>query len=197
MPSLASFSPPTLTMTNPSSDKSIGKHGGPKTVDGKERSRLNARTHSILATVMTKYEEKELQNYLEQFYDFYDPQTHLEEFLVERIAVCCLRLHRAGKAEAEFMRLKLEPRMVRPMIALMELDEVVQEGYKPTLMPEDVEQLQSKYLRYETAIENRMYKAMHALERLQRMRRGEDVMAPAVLDVHQDTSAEFVSQKDT
>lgn len=185
-------------MTNDTSPKQRAANrknaplGGVKTERGKAVVRFNARQHGILATLLTKYEEKDLGDYLEQVYDFYDPQTHMEGVLVERIAACYLRLHRVSKAEAEFMRVKLEPRIMRPM--LMELHEVLQEGYKPTMQPEDVEHLGRIYLRYEIAIENRMYKAMHELERLQRMRRGEDVYAPMVLDVQHENG--IVSQND-
>ncbi len=175
-------------------NKENAKHGGVKTERGKAVVRFNARKHGILATLLTKYEEKDLEDYLQLFYDHYDPQTHMECVLVERIALCYLRLQRVGKAEAEFMQMKLDPRIMRPMIALLELDEVVSEGYKPTLIPEDVEHLGKTYLRYEVAIENRMYKAMHELERLQRIRSGEDVHAPMVLDVQNESG--FVSQND-
>lgn len=161
-----------------------------KTERGKAVVRFNARKHGILATLLTKYEEKDLEDYLQQFYDHYDPQTHMECVLVERIAVCYLRLQRLGKAEAEFMQMKLDPRIVKDF--LIGLDEVVSEGYKPTIKPEDVEHLGKTYLRYEVTIENRMYKAMHELERLQRMRMGESVFAPLAIDVQNENG--FVSQ---
>ncbi len=169
-----------------------GKLGGVKTERGKAVVRFNARKHGILATLLTKYEEEDLEGYLQQVNDFYQPQTFIEHLLAERIAVYYLRLHRAGKAEAEFLRVKLEPRITRPLIVLRDLDQVVQEGYKPTVFPADVEHLERTYLRYETSIENRLYKAMHELERLQRMRNGESIAAPAVVDVQQDIG--FVSQ---
>ena len=57
---------------------------------------------------------------------------------------------------------------------------------------EDVEPLSSVYPRYQTTIENRLYKAMHELERLQRMRKGEHVASPVAVDVAHDGG--FVSQ---
>lgn len=67
-------------------------------------------------------------------------------------------------------------------------------GYKPVVQREHVEHLGRVYHRYESNIENRLYKAMHELERLQRMRKGEDVHAPMVLDVQNENG--FVSQND-
>jgi hypothetical protein len=40
------------------------------------------------------------------------------------------------------------------------------------------------YQRYITAIEQQLYRALHELERLQRMRQGERLPAPAAVDVN-------------
>lgn len=42
-----------------------------------------------------------------------------------------------------------------------------------------------KILRYETTLERQLYRAMHQLERLQRMRKGEFVPAPVTMEVSQ------------
>ena|ERR1035437_2615028 len=42
-----------------------------------------------------------------------------------------------------------------------------------------------KILRYETTLERQLYRAMHQLERLQRMRNGEFVPAPVTMEVSQ------------
>jgi len=47
----------------------------------------------------------------------------------------------------------------------------------------DVEELQ-KLQRYETSIENKLYRALNQLERLQRMSYGDSVPAPASLEVN-------------
>ena len=43
--------------------------------------------------------------------------------------------------------------------------------------------LVSGFQRYETAIENKLYRAIHQLERLQQTRRGKFVPAPEIVDV--------------
>lgn len=40
-----------------------------------------------------------------------------------------------------------------------------------------------KILRYETALERQLYRAMNQLERLQRRRQGEDIPAPLTMEV--------------
>jgi len=40
-----------------------------------------------------------------------------------------------------------------------------------------------KILRYETALERQIFRAMHELERLQRRRRGEKIPAPMAMEI--------------
>ena len=50
--------------------------------------------------------------------------------------------------------------------------------------------LVSGFQRYETAIENKLYRAINQLERLQRTRKGEFVPAPESIDVSMDSRPE-------
>ena len=81
-----------------------------KTPSGKAVVRWNAKKHGILAELKTKYEGKAYDSYLRRLHDEYDPQGFMECVLVERIAVCCLMLYRATKAEREFMLSRRSPR---------------------------------------------------------------------------------------
>ena len=164
------------------------KLGGVKTERGKMKVRFNARKHGVLSNLISKYEEGIYKHYLEQLFAEYKPQSFVEQVLVERIAVCYLRLYRSGKAEQEFMQSKFDPSVIDSALHQIE------GGYVSTLGYEDVGHLNTVYLRYETTIENRMYKAIHELERLRRMRNGESVQAPVMLDVEHGG---FVSQKDS
>ena len=47
-----------------------------------------------------------------------------------------------------------------------------------------VETLVNTFQRYETTIENKLYRALNQLERLQRIRLGDKIPAPAALDVN-------------
>lgn len=53
-----------------------------------------------------------------------------------------------------------------------------------------IEVLDQKLQRYETTLENRFFRTMHELERLQRLRAGDPVPAPLTLDVAVHTSAD-------
>ena len=162
--------------------------GGPKTEYGKSIVRHNARRHGILAELKTKYEGNAYDGYLRRLHDEYDPQGFMEGLLVERIAVCCLMLYRATKAEREYMLTRLRP----PRYDRLDDMNYDDDSYKPVMKHDDIEHRTGIYLRYQTTIENRLYKAMHELERLQRMRKGEHVASPVAVDVSNDGG--FVSQ---
>ncbi|OGJ55028.1 hypothetical protein A3D11_02240 [Candidatus Peribacteria bacterium RIFCSPHIGHO2_02_FULL_49_16] len=163
------------------------KLGGVKTERGKASIRFNARKHGILSNLISDYEKGVYEHYLNQVFEELRPETALEEILVERIAIYYLRLYRAGKAEKEYILSRLNPGEF-DLDAVMESDK----GYKPVLKFEYVERLYGVYNRYETSIENRLYKAMHELERIQRMRKGEVITAPLAVDVQHENG--FVSQ---
>ena len=56
-------------------------------------------------------------------------------------------------------------------------------GTGPSLSQMAIDSLITKFQRYETAIENKLYRPMNQLERLQRLRRGDPIAAPASVDV--------------
>lgn len=175
-------------MTDLPAKHDTGKRGGAKTERGKAIVRHNARRHGILAELKTKYEGNAYDGYLRRLQDEYAPQGFMEGLLVERIAVCCLMLYRATKAEREYMLTRLKP----PRYERIDFINYDEESYKPIMKFDDIEHLTTIYLRYQTTIENRLYKAMHELERLQRMRKGEHVASPVAVDVAHDGG--FVSQ---
>lgn len=183
-----------ITMPNAVSEAQItanrknAQRAGVKTTAGKAASRLNARTHGIFGELKTKYEGKIVDDYKKQLLASYEPEGFMECLLVERIADYCLMLARARKAEWEFMRTRLNP-PISDRFGLIDYDE---DSYRPTMKQEDVTYLVTVYLRYQTTIENRIYKAMHELERLQRMRKGEDIPSPLAVEVNQENG--FVSQ---
>jgi len=170
-------------------NKENAKLGGVKTERGKAIVRFNARKHGILSNLISEYEKDIYHHYLDQLFQELRPVTSLEEILVERIAIYYLRLFRAGKAEKEYVMSCLDP--TEDGITLTPLGRI---GYKPVVQREHIEHLGRVYHRYESSIENRLYKAMHELERLQRIRKGEDVHAPILLELQNENG--FVSQND-
>lgn len=149
--------------------------GGPQTEEGKAVARYNAVTHGILRDTLTEYEQGVELGVLEDLRTEFHPKGALENLLLERIATHYVKLHRIAKAEREFVQSVLDPRKVvtKPRDgfgALGELvwtEEVVEnEGYTPKVGSEAVERLYGIYARYETNVENRLYRAIRELREL-------------------------------
>lgn len=153
------------------------KLGGVKTEEGKKISKFNALKHGILRVSISPYEN---DFYLQIYNDLetqYQPANITEDILIERIALYYLKLYRVQKTETEYMKAKLDPHIIEAtgfpnLSEAMMKNEVVNEGYIPQITEEDVLQLVSVYSRYETTIENRLYKAIHELQRMQAIRKG-------------------------
>jgi hypothetical protein len=156
---------------------------GPRTEEGKGRSRCNALKHGILGTALliTKGEgaedPAEFEELLNALYDDYEPVGACEEMLVETIAVCCWRERRALRCEAGSVRR-----------AFLESDfetDIERGSIRDHLRLPSGRDL-DRILRYETAIQHKLAHAFNQLERLQRARKGERIPAPVSVQVSAD-----------
>jgi hypothetical protein len=153
------------------------KLGGPKTQEGKDIAKYNALKHGLLAktAVITDgpaaEDPQEFDNLFKALQEQFLPQGPLEHILVEKIAVAYWRLRRACRQEAELFTpdpddlLKhFKPKFLKqqPVISSDRLDRLI---------------------RYEGAIERQFYRAMHQLERLQRLRAGQIIPPPLAIDI--------------
>ena len=83
------------------------KSKGPKTEEGKSRSRWNALKHGVLSQRLVVFNENDGQTYtllLENLRRDLNPGNALEEILIEKIAMAYWRLSIAYGHEAEFAR---------------------------------------------------------------------------------------------
>jgi len=114
----------------------------------------------------------------------------LEEMFVEKIAVDWWRLRRVLRSEAG----EICAGLVRPSDTMVpHMGRYVREKSEPereaeqiarSLPPTDVS---NKILRYGTALNRELYRALSELERLQRRRRGDTVPPPIKVDVSTDS----------
>ncbi|MDO8570004.1 MAG: hypothetical protein Q7R97_00265 [Candidatus Daviesbacteria bacterium] len=164
------------------------KLGGVKTQEGKEVSRLNAIKHGILSSALSKEESNEITELYEGLIKECQPQNQVEELLVERITMWTIRLRRAVKAETEQWLKVHNPRITKSVLDdfINSQEEVTKEGYKPRVTDRDIRLLEDTYLRYESAIERNLYKALHELQRIQATRNGEKPPLPLAIDVNID-----------
>jgi hypothetical protein len=152
---------------------------GPRTEDGRSRSRRNALKHGILASALLITEGEGAEDPAE-FNELLDalnrdlmPVGTIEEMLTEKIAVCWWRQKRALRCEAgavrhEFAGPNFGRELTRDHLRLppsYQLDRI---------------------LRYETSINRQLVYALNQLERLQRARKGDHVPAPVSVQVSSD-----------
>lgn len=152
-------------------------------------TRYNALRHGLLAEGVTVMDDPaSFPGFCSRLEDNFAPIGEVEKALVRRVALCLVRLRRAARIEAEFITEKLNPAKTRTVFSdgseLHDLVEtvIVDPGMPASLSTADVEELQTLQ-RYETSIEGKLYRALHQVERMQRMRRGDNISAPASLDV--------------
>lgn len=156
------------------------KSTGPKNTS---LTRLNALKHGLLSKeVLIKGEDKKL---LEEFGKNLRlelaPQGELENILIDRIVSSTWRLKRAIKVERDYIQTKYQSSKT------IDWSDKEREDSLAWNMVVDRELGDSNawlnLIRYETAIEKQIYKALHELIRLQGARKGENPPAPLALDI--------------
>lgn len=148
----------------------------------------NALRHAIFKEIITEYEEDLEEHLLELLDDEFKPQGVFEKMLVDRIATCYVKLFRVAKAEKEYMQATLNPRVVISENILLYHEDYINvvvknEGYVPRIGSSDIGRLSDVYLKYEAAIEDRLYKAIKELERVQTARLGGTPPPKLVIDM--------------
>jgi hypothetical protein len=137
------------------------KSTGPKTSAGKVMSSWNSTRHGLLSkTLPTLYDvdKNRFNRLLKSLQQDLEPVGTLEEVLVEKIAMEYWRLGVAAWYEAR------ELRESKPF-------------YHTSL---------DRIMRYQTMINRQLYQAINQLERLQRLRKGDNVPAPLNVQVSHD-----------
>ena len=148
-------------------NKKNAQSAGVKSKEGKDISKLNAMKHGCLTSQPLKNELNHFQEIKNQLESEFQPKNLVEHLYIERIAVHVLQLKRVSKATNEFNSFVDDPKIVESSFEVPIFGEVIlNEGYKLNITPSSVETLLNIYCRYETAIENRLYKAVRELNKL-------------------------------
>lgn len=109
---------------------------------------------------------------------FWQPDNLAENMLVEQLGFNYLRLKRAFKLETEFLQ-DAADEAERSMETYKKMGWNKKEYLIEHLKFDDFD----KFARYITSIQRQILRILHELERLQAIRKGENVPLPAVLDV--------------
>ncbi len=179
--------------------------GGVKTAVGKNKTKYNAIRHGVLTKVLLPEEASEAQAIREELANDYLPETLTEELLIESMAIAYIRRERAINAEREYMLEILNPtvweeRVKTPsMMAHLQTppelygeNEIVitKQGYKAKFSSNEINVIDSTFAKYANTCERQFFKALHELQRLQAIRKGQQVLLPAAVDVSIDKNYE-------
>ena len=167
-------SPAKLAANRENAQKSTGPGNTSST-------RFNATKHGLLSVGVTELDDPDrYRDLLARLRDQFNPVGLVETFLVERMALAILRVERACRLEAEHVTATLNPPTTRSVGG--DLDrlyaesfgtvEVVDPGLPASLSAEKLAELADCFGRYETAHENRFYRALNQLRQLQAERLG-------------------------
>ncbi len=150
---------------------------------------FNATKHGLLAEGITELDETAgYRTVLNDLIREKNPVGTVETFLVTSAAMDMLRCRRARRLEAEFINADLHPPIIQEPSFVVR-DKILDPGLPASTSPKCAQRLFGVFQRYETAFVNRILRLLHELERLQRMRGGEKMPAPAVVDVSVHASA--------
>jgi len=177
----------------PTTDKQIAanrlnalkSHGPTNTTS----TRTNATKHGLLSAGVTALDDAEgYSTMLRDLVKETNPVGRIEEFLVESVAVEMVKLCRAWRLEGEHITSVLNPPIYKAVVPASS-HYPIDPGLPAAMNLESVQPLVSVFQRYEGTILQRLLRILHELERLQRMRHGEQLPAPAALEVsvHHDT----------
>lgn len=158
-------------------------------------TRRNAVTHGLLAHGITELDDPELfYDLCSQLQNDFNPATRMEVELVRHVALCRLRLVRAGTIEAELIGERLHPPVTDTIYPdgntfLADMEEsfgktVVTNAGSPARLPASTLDELMLLQRYQTSISSELFRTLNQLERYARMRRGDNIAAPAALDVN-------------
>lgn len=148
-------------------------------------SRYNALKHGLLnkELLLTSEDEVAFSEFSAALCAELCPVGQFEMMLVERIISCHWRLRRAIFVEKNTMDWHEEDTDI-PVLPPQSTEQKRRWRIKNMLGNDGIENI----LRYETAIERSLYRALHEFERMQARKKGTHIPAPAILDVSIDGS---------
>jgi hypothetical protein len=149
-------------------------------------TRFNATRHGLLAAGITELDDAEgYRALLNELRKEKAPVGIVETMYVESIALDIIRLQRARRLEAEYITSELNPPLYEPGLDELDLFKgaLLDPGLPGALSFGGAQRLVTIYQRYETNISIRLSRNFNELERLQRMRKGEKLPAPRIVDL--------------
>jgi len=156
------------------------KSTGPKTPEGKAKSRRNALRHGLTAkTCMLADEDpNDLLDMIAEIGEKFDPQDTDEDFLVQRMAEARIRYNRIMPLEASIFNLRLV--VDKAPDPLMEAQGLSCQRAWAYMRDANGGNALSKLSRYETTLLREYDRSRHELEKLQKIRTAKPNPPPIV-----------------
>jgi hypothetical protein len=167
-------------------------------------TRFNATKHGLLAVGITELDDPiQYRNTLSRLQKAYFAES--EAFLLKHIALTMIRLQRNARLEAECITEILNPPIyseIQDVSGMLSFEHSrLDRGLPARVSSEKFEPIVRTFQRYETALENKLFRAMHEVERLRSLSKGEKLPAPVAVDLalHSDNSGlnSFAESADT
>lgn len=157
------------------------KLGGVKTEEGRAVSKYNALKHGLLSqeVLLDDDDENSLIELGKRIRGELKPMGEMELLLADRILANMWRLRRLLKVETTTMEWQRQYELREALHFDTPKDQIERKAVREMIANEYTEVL----LRYETAIERGIYRALHELQRIQSARNGEKPPAPIAVDV--------------
>ena len=151
------------------------KSTGPKTPEGKAKSRRNALRHGLTAKACMLADEdpNDLLDMIAEINEKFDPQDTDEDFLVQRMAEARIRYNRIMPLEAGIFNIRLSVDQAPKEI----VEALSQEGQRAWAYLRDANggNALSKLARYETGLLREYDRSRQELEKLQKIRAAEEL----------------------
>jgi hypothetical protein len=151
-------------------------------------TRRNAEKHRLLSKGFTELDDLEYCERLSlDLIQRKKPVGMFEEELIERAVYDMVGWKRAQVAEGQYITDVLNPAL-REKNVMADLDiqfngAVIDPGIPAPLGVGSIREITKTFQRYQACFSNRVFRTIHELEREQRMRTGESLPAPIVVDV--------------
>ena len=155
---------------------------GPRTPQGKQRTKYNATKHGFAAMVLKGgafgESEGDYKNLVASFRQAHQPVGGFEEFLVEKLAFLALRMIAVYKADAKIAPLLFD--LIRKSLTEDHSFDIMELVNKKEAIVQLTPEL---LLRYEGSLERQFDRTLTQLERVQRMRLGQPVPPPVKVEL--------------
>lgn len=142
-----------------------GLKGGIKTLEGKQKSKMNSLKHGIMARFTTKYDDLNYNDVFEMFSQEFGATSLSRTILIEQLSITYMRLRRCIRYESEIIREALNPPKYESVIGEeSRLVTLVNEGEPATIKSDSFEQLENVITKYEPNLLSRLIKLLEILK---------------------------------